>query len=373
MSVVRKAVIVAVAIVLAGVATGAAQGPHPATGSFTAFDSPDIWAAADGTNVVTISVGGTVSFSSSTGEPHDASFASNAVGCSVSGEPVAPRLPQAPSATWAGSCTFPQAGTFPFVCTVHSGMNGEVRVMSADGTPPPVDPGSGAPGLPGLPGTPPPAAPDGSTPAIVTPGAASAALRPVFEFARTQQGAVVRGTIANAGPGATATVDVSVRRRDLSATQKSSAGVRLSRVTRKTDATGSATFAIALNAEARRALIRRKRLPVSIRVTVTGARVAGGSARRTQSVTLVRRAVAPATATVAVRNDFFTPRNQVIRKGGRVTWVWRSEGRIHDVSGPGFKPPYRSEGTFSRTFARAGVVTYVCTLHDGMKGTITVR
>lgn len=382
----RTSLIVAASLVLLGIGAGAtwAQAPYPATASFTASDSPDLWTAADGTNVATISLGGSVDFSSATGEPHDASFGSSPVQCSVGSGPLGPRLPQTPAATWSGSCVFEQPGYFPFVCTVHAGMTGEVRVARADGTlsapggPGPGAPGGpGAPSDPGLPGAmPPPGSPagPGTAPGTVTPGAAtSPALRPVFEFERTQQGAVVRGTIANAGAGATVTVEVSARGRDLSASRKPGASVRQRRIVRTTDATGSATFAIALNAEARRALIRRKRLPVSIRVTVAGARVAGGSVRRTQSVTLVRRAVAPATAQVVVRNDFFTPRNQTVRKGGRITWVWRSEGRIHDVSGPGFKTPYRSEGTFSRTFARAGVVAYVCTLHDGMKGTITVR
>lgn len=380
----RRSLIVAATIVLLGVGVGVgagatqAQGTYPATASFTAFDSPDLWLAADGTNVATISLGGTVDFTSATGEPHDASFGSSPVVCNVGSGPIGPRLPLTPSTTWSGSCAFQQPGNFPFVCTVHAGMGGEVRVAQADGTLPTPGggPGTGAPGAPsdpGLPGvTAPPGAPAGPLPGIGTP-VASAALRPVFEFARTQQGAVVRGTVANAGAGATATIDVSARRRDLSATQRSSASVRLRRVVRTTDATGSTTFAITLNAQARRALIRRKRLPLSVRVTVTGPRIAAGTVRRTQAITLVRRATAPATARVAVRNNFFTPRNQTVRKGGKITWAWQSEDRPHDVSGPGFKTPIKSGGTFSRTFARAGMIKYVCTLHDGMEGTITVR
>ena len=83
-------------------------------------------------------------------------------------------------------------------------------------------------------------------------------LHPRFAFARTQRGAVVRGTIANAGPGAIATIDVSARRRDLSTAPRKPTGTRrLRRLTRTTDASGSVRFAVTLDAVARRALTRR--------------------------------------------------------------------------------------------------------------------
>jgi len=44
----------------------------------------------------------------------------------------------------------------------------------------------------------------------------------------------------------------------------------------------------------------------------------------------------------------------------------------HDVSGDGFKSEVQTEGTFSHTFADAGDYPYVCTLHSGMRGTVTV-
>ena len=44
----------------------------------------------------------------------------------------------------------------------------------------------------------------------------------------------------------------------------------------------------------------------------------------------------------------------------------------HDVSGDGFKSEIQTEGTFSHTFDDAGDYPYVCTLHAGMRGTLTV-
>jgi Copper binding proteins, plastocyanin/azurin family len=55
-----------------------------------------------------------------------------------------------------------------------------------------------------------------------------------------------------------------------------------------------------------------------------------------------------------------------------VTWVWDDEGMAHDVSGDGFKSEIQTEGTFSHTFEESGDYPYVCTLHSGMRGTVTV-
>jgi plastocyanin len=61
-----------------------------------------------------------------------------------------------------------------------------------------------------------------------------------------------------------------------------------------------------------------------------------------------------------------------IEEGDTVTWVWEDDGMAHDVSGDGFKSEIQSEGTFSHTFEDAGDYPYVCTLHSGMRGTVTV-
>jgi plastocyanin len=124
----------------------------------------------------------------------------------------------------------------------------------------------------------------------------------------------------------------------------------------------------------RRAVTRLKRVTLSVSATVRGPRVEGGSARAVRPVTLVVAAKPPPLrATVGVRNKFFTPRNVRMRRGGTITWTWQSDGLPHDVAGPGFQSAVKSQGTYKRTFAAAGSFPYVCTLHDGMRGTITVR
>jgi hypothetical protein len=282
----RRLLTVAVAwLVLAPGAAGAAA-QYPATASFSASDSPDLWTAAGGGWSVAIALGGTVTFDVATSELHDASFPAGAgVACTAGGGPASTRIPSTPSASWSGSCTFSYDGYIPFVCTVHSTMKGEVAVARADGTLPTrypdiqagtsvVDwgPPSGHTPLTGLP------------PGVVPTPASS----PMFTFAPTQRGSVVRGTIANAGRGATATIDITARQRDLSTARRKPTGTtRLRRLVRAANDAGEVAVAVRLPVLARRALSRHGRLVLTLRATVRGASIPTGSATRTRQITLL--------------------------------------------------------------------------------------
>jgi plastocyanin len=60
-----------------------------------------------------------------------------------------------------------------------------------------------------------------------------------------------------------------------------------------------------------------------------------------------------------------------------VTFRWRDDTTTHNVTSRGAKRfktiPDRTAGSVRRTFAKAGVYRYECTLHPGMTGRITVR
>lgn len=285
---IRRAVIAGALLALGPGAAGAAA-QYPATASFTASDAPERWNAAGGGSSVAIALGGTVSFAIATGAPHDVSFPAPAgVACTSDGGPAATRMPSTPSASWNGSCTFGQPGYLAFVCTVHAGMSGEVAVAEADGTLPwrnpvisggnPVAgwaPSSGHTPLTGL--------PPGVTPQILQN---SLGAIPTFTFARTQRGSVVRGTIARA-KGATATVDISARRRDLSTARRTPTGTtRLRRLVRTADAAGAVHVAVRLPLLARRALSRHGRLTLTLRATVRGGSVPAGRETWTRTITL---------------------------------------------------------------------------------------
>jgi len=84
---------------------------------------------------------------------------------------------------------------------------------------------------------------------------------------------------------------------------------------------------------------------------------------------------------VSMEGIQFDPPDVSVKKGGTVTWT-NDEDVGHDVtkeSGPGpdfssGEPGGMGEGdTFEQTFDTAGEIAYVCTVHPGMEGTITVK
>lgn len=91
----------------------------------------------------------------------------------------------------------------------------------------------------------------------------------------------------------------------------------------------------------------------------------------------------PAAVTVAVVHHpdligAFDPPVVQVPVGGTVAWDFQDKGASgnaavpHNVSGPGFKSATMETGTFTHTFTQAGTVHYVCTLHPGMEGDVTV-
>lgn len=70
--------------------------------------------------------------------------------------------------------------------------------------------------------------------------------------------------------------------------------------------------------------------------------------------------------------DVYSPRAVTVAKGSRVTWKFIGP---HNVvgKGKGWTDKIRTRGTWSRAFPVKGTFYYRCTLHPGMKGSVTVR
>ena len=84
---------------------------------------------------------------------------------------------------------------------------------------------------------------------------------------------------------------------------------------------------------------------------------------------------------VSMKDIQFDPGDVAVAKGGTVTWT-NDDSVGHDVTkkdgpGPDFKsgdPGAMNGGdTYKATFDIAGEINYVCTVHPGMDGTITVE
>lgn len=90
---------------------------------------------------------------------------------------------------------------------------------------------------------------------------------------------------------------------------------------------------------------------------------------------------APAQATtgksVVIRNIAFSPAKLAVSRGATVTFRFQDGDTNHNVTSVGTKrfksSPTKGSGTYRVRFTRAGTYRYVCTLHIGMKGSVTVR
>jgi plastocyanin len=109
----------------------------------------------------------------------------------------------------------------------------------------------------------------------------------------------------------------------------------------------------------------------------------GGGAETTETTTEAPEAeggsgggAAAGGAEVTMQDIKFDPSNVTIDAGQTVTWT-NDDSVGHDVTGDDFKsgdPGAMQNGdTFEHTFDTAGTFDYVCTVHPGMEGSVTVK
>jgi plastocyanin len=79
---------------------------------------------------------------------------------------------------------------------------------------------------------------------------------------------------------------------------------------------------------------------------------------------------------VSMKDIKFDPGEVTVNAGDTVTWV-NDDSVGHDVTADGFKsgePGEMQNGdTFEHTFDEAGTFDYVCSVHPGMDGSVTVK
>ena len=80
----------------------------------------------------------------------------------------------------------------------------------------------------------------------------------------------------------------------------------------------------------------------------------------------------PVSASINVNNYSFSPSNVSITTGGTITWLFQNG--THSATGSAFNSGTRMMGqTYSYTFNTAGTFNFVCSIHSGMTGSITVK
>jgi plastocyanin len=106
----------------------------------------------------------------------------------------------------------------------------------------------------------------------------------------------------------------------------------------------------------------------------------GGAATREKPSATGGGGAAAKKVRVVLKDISFQPQSVTVAKGGTVTWV-DEDGPPHDVTKTGGPGPKFSSGTgnlnrgdtYKQTFDAPGKIDYVCTVHQGMSGTVTVK
>jgi plastocyanin len=177
--------------------------------------------------------------------------------------PETPNCPGVPigegKTSWKGTCTFAHAGVYSFHCFVHpTEMKGTITV-SADGTVTTTTTTT--------PTTPTTTAPTSTTP---TESHSGSPLLGSPSLRSSQRGDAIKGSldISKAGVGDRLEVDVLARTASL-AKAKRPASTRVGRFVRGSVSAGSVSFAVSLDAKARAALKRHRRLGLTVKITLT--------------------------------------------------------------------------------------------------------
>lgn len=79
---------------------------------------------------------------------------------------------------------------------------------------------------------------------------------------------------------------------------------------------------------------------------------------------------------VAMKDFKFIPQDVTVEVGETITWVNEDTAQHNAVAADGEGPAselFNQGESYSWTAEKAGKIPYVCTIHPGMEGTITVR
>jgi plastocyanin len=118
-------------------------------------------------------------------------------------------------------------------------------------------------------------------------------------------------------------------------------------------------------------------LALALAVSACGGGSSGGGSTATSTASSSASSSGAGGGSVAIKmqNIAFAPKATTVKVGEKVTWT-NDDSVTHNVtanSGADFKSKdFGNGGTFSFTPDKAGTIKYVCTIHPGMGGTLTV-
>ncbi|MGN6372265.1 MAG: cupredoxin domain-containing protein [Solirubrobacteraceae bacterium] len=248
-----------VAIVPAAASSETIQTVQATNGSGL-YGEPHTWSPSQ----VSVMAGGVVKFSNPSNTiPHGLKFTGGSAGATPTCTGIPKEAEELSGAFhWQGECTFSKPGTYTFICTVHPAeMKGTITVNS-DGT---TTTTTTEPTAPTTTTTTPP-----TTQPPVEESPLAGPVSRALGLAKSQHGGAVRGSVSvsKAGAGGRLEVDL-LAQSGLLAKAKHSARVRVGRLVLGSLSTGRVSFSVKLNARARRALARKHRLALTVRIVLT--------------------------------------------------------------------------------------------------------
>jgi plastocyanin len=165
--------------------------------------------------------------------------------------------PVASATKWSGKCTFSQPGTYTFYCTVHGAAMAGTITVNGNGTTP-TTPTTTTP------------TPTTTTPTTPGEGPSGSPLAGSPSLRSSQRGGSVKGSldISQAGAGDRLEIDAFVKSASLSRAKRSTP-VRVGRFVRSSVSAGRMPFVMKLDARARRALKRHRRLALTVKIALT--------------------------------------------------------------------------------------------------------
>ncbi len=205
---------------------------------------------------VSVLAGGVVTFSNSSEVPHGIEWRSALKPTCEEGAGKVPvgTTPTVSGTKWSGACTFSQAGTYTFYCTVHGPeMTGTVTVGSNGATTVTTT-------------TTPTASTPTTTPAPKVEAPVGSPFNGAPSLHANQHGTSVRGSlkISQAGAGGRLEVDLLANGATLEGAMHSKR-VTVGRLLRSSVRAGLLPFVVKLDAKSRHALSRRRRLALTVR------------------------------------------------------------------------------------------------------------
>ncbi len=228
---------------------------------------------------VTIASGGSVTFA-------DSKTAANIAwtGTAPTCEPSVPVAPAGPKTGWEGKCTFAMPGTYNFESSTLFKEPGldytkyEVVVEASTTTPPTGTTGEGGSKGGSAPGT----TTSGPTPAGESPTGSPLSGAPVMHA--SQKGVIVKGSLQISKAGAGDRLEVDLLATTAALAKAGHATQVVGRFVSASASAGRLSFSVKLNAKARKALKRRRRLALEVKVTL--APLHGEAISVSRSVTL---------------------------------------------------------------------------------------